>query len=153
MFRDIGGLVGRYFQASACVSLMGLLISALFFDQAYFDFSAVLFFWLGSGLVRHQRAAWKWAVGGLILCLMVVVFLVFGYVFFGPEGFFVRLGPIQMVNPSPGPFALVGVVLTGFLLVPLALLLTPKAKAEFSNNSGVVGKEGQGGGNSPGSPG
>lgn len=127
---DIGRFVGRYLQVLACLSLVSMIVDAVFFDQLIIDLSFVFLFWAGAYLISHSTTARTWVVGisglAILVCLAIVVYAVT----FGPEGIYVSLWrPID--NPSLGQVLGVASFLGIIAGIPFVLLLTSQAKREF----------------------
>ena len=131
---DIGRIVGRFLQLIACLSLVEIVIAAVYYDEGQFDISFIFVFWAGAALVRHSPTARKWVIGVTGFVVLSCAAMATIAVVCGTEGWYlVRWRTID--DPSLGQvlsnLALVAVVAGA----PLVLLLTPRARREFHDNT------------------
>ncbi|HEU4338438.1 MAG TPA: hypothetical protein VFS19_00080 [Planctomycetota bacterium] len=132
MIKDIGNFVGRYYQVLGCVSISGILLDLIFNDRLHLDLTFLLWFWAGYHLRRHHPTARRWTLGvsGAGLGLLA---LGFAYALAaGTEKMTVRLGS-EIKNPSLGQVAAALAIFAVIIGTPAALLMTRRAKREFSS--------------------
>ena len=96
---DIGKLVGRYFQVLACLSIASMVISPIFFDALYIDFTFILLFWAAGHLIEHNPTARKWTVRITGLGMVGVVLMLVYAAIAGTEGVIVSFG-VRIEDPS-----------------------------------------------------
>jgi hypothetical protein len=63
MPNDIGRFVARYLQVLACLSIVSMVATAIFFDALHIDFSFLLLFWAAEYLIQHNPKARRWTIG------------------------------------------------------------------------------------------
>ncbi len=127
---DVGRLVGRYFQVLAVASVGWMIVSAVFFDRLSVDLTSIVFLWVGHHLVRHHRTARTltlW-IGGVGLAMMPVVVAVGAMV--GTERMTISFGR-EIEKPTMRQVLAVAAALAVLVGIPMALLLTPRARREF----------------------
>lgn len=105
---DLGLFVGRWFQGLACLFVGFMVLAPLLLDKQHYNGAFLFFFWVAPYLKRHRpRARWV-AVG---LCVVVLV------------GTWLATMPLHLAFKLG---------LTAVVAVPLVLLLSPRARAEFA---------------------
>jgi hypothetical protein len=95
------------------------------------DLSALLFFWAGYYLIKHNNTARKWVIGIFLIGVITVFVIAMIIPFIGAEYVKVNLPFYHEQRPSLGIayFSLfVGLILA---LVPIILLYNDKAREEF----------------------
>jgi len=129
---DMGKLVGRYFQALAWLSIASMVISPIFFSNLHIDISFILLFWAAGHLIRHNPTARTWTlrITGFIAAGIAIMLLYAAVA--GTEGMTVSYFGTRIENPSIWQVAAVAGVLVVLVAIPIVLLLTPKARQEFS---------------------
>ncbi len=134
MVKDVGKIVGRYFQVMGVVSLLTIAIQFLLSHSLRVDFTFLLMFWAGHHLVRHNPTARNWTIG---VCgfVMIVLLGLYGYVLYHGTGqMSVQFFWKHYENPSLRTFTVVTVFIEVLLGFPVAMLLTPQARREFRSN-------------------
>jgi len=132
MIKDIGNFVGRYYQVLGWISLAGILADLILNERLHIDLTFLLWFWAGSHLRRHNPTARRWTLGmsgaGLGLLALAYVYALAA----GTEKMTVHWGS-AIKNPSLAQVAAILAVFAVIIGTPCALLLTRRAKEEFSS--------------------
>ena len=124
-------IIGKYYRLLGWLSLSSAiygLISLFWTNTFHFDLTFIIWFWLGSALIKGSNTARKWAIGiSVIYTIPTVLFLATG------------TGQANLaLNTYKAPrFEFYAIALGLFILigVPGLLLLLPKAKRQFIKKS------------------
>ena len=129
---DSGRFVARYFQVLAWLLIAWMIAAPIFFDMLSIDVSFIFLFWAAARLKHHSPAARKWVLGvsGLILLFAIVMLL--KEVLFGTDGTTVTIAGRRHDNPPLWLVALVAAPIVLLAAVPFCVLLTSRARRQFS---------------------
>ena len=120
----------RYLQALGWLSLASMVLEPIFSKSLSVNPSFIFMFWAGAYLIKHHPTARKWTIGvcALILASGVAFFLYAALA--GTDRMWVTFVR-RIEHPSLWEIAAVLCVVFVVAGLPLALLLTAKAKREF----------------------
>ncbi len=129
---DIGQTVGTYLQFLALLSVVSMFAGLLLSRGMHIDLSFIFFYWAGVYLKRHSPTARKWVLGISWLFVAAAMAMPLIAAFTGTDSMTVRIGLDRIQYPSI--VQVFGVASIGALLagIPGVLLLTRRAKWEFS---------------------
>ena len=135
---DTGRFVARYLEVLAWLSIATMIASLIFSDAARIDFTPLLLFWAASALKRRSRTARMWvlAFAGLTLCGLLV--LVVWAIFRGTDGMTISLGGRRFKDPAGWQFAGLIALNTAIVGVPLAVLLSERARRQFAKGAALA---------------
>jgi hypothetical protein len=131
---DTGYFTARYLQTLGVISILWMIVGPFFTHSFDLDLSFILSFWAASGLRRRSPIARKWTIAfcGLVLAVLVI-FIGFILFTFGKDlsrfhlNFFGRIE-----NPTVLQMLGVSAVMAILAGIPLAVLLSPRARRQFS---------------------
>ena len=125
---------GIWFLVLGWISLAtvaGSVVGALWWDGGlHFDFSWLLWFWLGRSLKAGSPAARKWTIA-----LFVIITVAMTASLFLPDAT-ARFGGREFHKPHPAYFAISGGIWLVFS-IPAIMLLGERGRAAFRNASGT----------------
>lgn len=129
---DTGRFVARYLQVLAWLSIGSMIAGPIFFDSLRIDLSPIFLFWAASALKRRSQTARMWvlALAGLTLGVLVLMFV--WAVVAGTDGMTVSFGAGRIKNPALWQVAAVAVPITAVVGVPFAILMSERARRQFS---------------------
>lgn len=127
---DTGRFVGRYLQALAALAVLGMIV-AMFRGALRIDLSFILLFWAGSALIRHSPVARRLVIVGAAISSGVAIGVMLMAGRLPLEGVGVSVLGVPVPEPSAALVVLLGGALLVTALVPLALLLSGRARREF----------------------
>jgi multisubunit Na+/H+ antiporter MnhC subunit len=141
MVKDVGKFCGNCLYVFGGVSFLSMLYAWLFQHALYMEFSWIFFLWIGFLLRHHSNKARKFTIGFGFLGLAIGVVLL-AYGMFKP-GFFqsmrqleeLTVFAVKIKHPSAIVVSVFIVVAYSLNLALLVLLMSKKAKAEFSGTS------------------
>jgi len=138
---DIGKTIGAYFFVIAALSILSMPVAYFYQNALIFEFAWVFMLILGVLLRKHNNPARLIVVGFNILGLIVAAGL-FLFSFVTPALWNQLLNPqkltlfaIKIPNPPVVTCAILMILTLGANVILIALLLSRKAKEEFSNKS------------------
>ena len=129
---DTGRFIARYLQVLAWLSIASMVAGPILFDSLHIDLSPVFLFWGASALKRHSRTVRKWVLALAGLTLAVIVLILVWATAFGTSGMTVSFGPSRIKNPELWQVALVAVPIVAVVAVPLAVLMSERARRQFA---------------------
>jgi hypothetical protein len=126
-----GRFVARYLQVLAWFSIASTVAAPILFHSLDIDLSPILLFWAAHALKRRSRAARRWvlAIAGLVLVLVAFSFV--RAIVAGTAGITVWLGTRKVSDPALWQLAAIVVPLAALAIVPLAVLMSERARREF----------------------
>jgi hypothetical protein len=129
---DIGRFTGFYFQVLALMAILDMVLALFSITQGAFDLNIILYLWAGHSLKKHEPVARKWVIGGCLFIIGIEIIFLAVAAIAGTQNVTVMLGH-RIQNPTFIQVIEAAGIITGIAAIPCVLLLTQKARQEFTS--------------------